>query len=202
VRSAYSTCPPRPQPACQPALGLVDDNTHALASIVPPLRGRRKDARVLLSSSVSPYNVAVRHYRARGLETERTRESEKQTRTLPHATTQRGLPQTCSALRYRANDERGTKRPSRNCHVSLAPGTWPYLGGTNAALDHSLGVQVWKSKVARRSTVYVRSLAAYLHEGPPTSCCRYRVCYLHELAGEQSLGHAITSPETATSLAP
>lgn len=62
VRSAYSTCPPRPQPACQPALGLVDDNTLALASIVPPLRGRRKDAGVLLSSSVSPYNVAVRHY--------------------------------------------------------------------------------------------------------------------------------------------
>jgi len=24
---------------------------------------------------------------------------------------------------------RGKKRPSRNCHVSLAPGTWPYLGG-------------------------------------------------------------------------
>ena len=34
---------PPAQPACQPALGLVDDYTHALASIVPPLRGRRED---------------------------------------------------------------------------------------------------------------------------------------------------------------
>ena len=73
VRSAYSTCPPRPQPVCQPALGLVDDDTHALASIVPPLRGRREDGRVLLllssysssSSSVSPYNVALRHCQTR-----------------------------------------------------------------------------------------------------------------------------------------
>jgi hypothetical protein len=85
---------------------------------------------------LSPCNVAMRH-----------RERERKTRT-PR------LSAACRALRYRAS----TKRPSRNCHVSLAPGTWPYLGGTNAALDHSLGVQVWKSKMVRRSTVYVRSV--------------------------------------------
>lgn len=28
--------------------------------------------------------------------------------------------------------------------------------------------------------------AAYLHEGPP-SCCRYRVCYLHELTSDHAL---------------
>lgn len=109
---------------------------------------------------MSPYNVALRHSKPGGLATTRgLRERDT------HATTQRGWPSTCSALRYRADDERGTKSPSRNCHLSLAPGTWPYLGGTNAALDHSLGVQVWKSKMVRRSTVYVRSLAVYLQQG-------------------------------------
>lgn len=151
VRSAYSTCPPRPQSACQPALGLVDDCTHALASIVPPLRGRREDGRVLLasssssscsSSSVSPYHVALRHCQVRwARHYERARKSETRTPRLNAAGRQRAL--LCGIGRA----------TTRNCHLSLAPGTWPYLGGTNAALDHSLGVQVWKSKMVRRGTV-------------------------------------------------
>jgi hypothetical protein len=94
---------------------------------------------------LSPCNVAMRH-----------RERERKTRT-PR------LSAACRALRYRAS----TKRPSRNCHVSLAPGTWPYLGGTNATSTTRSACRRGKAKWSDGRTTYVRSL--------PRTCMKARL---------------------------
>jgi len=84
--------------------------TLALASIVPPLRGRRKEGWPCLTvRCVSLQRGHETLARARGLERDRPTDRQTSVRT-PRLNA--ACRQTCSALRYRASDEPGTTRPS------------------------------------------------------------------------------------------